>query len=113
MAITNYYLTLTTKLEMVKYDKPTDRNRLKQSHVAFSGSLRQHPHDPEKIILMTEVFSSNTTFYEFKSDDIGFAEKLPNIVNTAGEDISMVMLWVKKGCIGIRCAAFIVDELGI
>ena len=112
MAITNY-LTLTKKIEIVKYDKPIDRDKIKQTHVAFSGSLRQHPHDPEKIILMAEVFSNNTTFYEFKSDDIGFAEKLPNIVNTSGEDISMVMLWVKKGSVGIRCAAFIVDDLGL
>ena len=111
MAMTNYYLTLTTKLEMVKYEKPVDRNELQRTHTAFSGSLRQHPHDAEKIILMAEVFSHNSTFYEFKSDDIGFAEKLPNIVNTAGDDIAMVMLWVKKGSVGIRCAAFIVDDI--
>lgn len=111
MTMTNF-LTQAKKLELVKYELATDRNKLKQTHIAFSGSLRQHPHDSEKIILLTEAFSSNTTFYEFRNEDIGCAEKLPNIVNSSGEDVSMVMLWVKKGSIGIRSSAFIVDDIG-
>ena len=111
--MTNQYLTLTKKLELIKYDKPVDRNKLKQTYAAFSGTLRRHPHDPEKIILLAEPMSNNTNFYEFNSDDIGFAENLPNIVNTSGEDIPMVMLWIKKESVGIRCAAFIVDDVNL
>ena len=106
------FLTQAKKLDLIKYQQPIDRDQIKLTHVAFSGSLRQHPHDPEKVILLTEIFSSNTTFYEFSHEDISFAEKLPNIVNSSGKDVSMVMLWVKKGSIGIRSSAFIVDEIG-
>jgi hypothetical protein len=109
--MTTNFLTLAKKLELAKYQKPTDRSALKLTHVAFSGSLRQHPHDQKKVILLTEIFSSNTTFYEFRNNDIGFAEKLPNIVNTMGEDVSMVMLWIKKGSIGIRSSAFLVSNI--
>lgn len=109
--MTNQYLTLTKKLELIKYDKPVDRNKLKQTHIAFSGSLRRHPHDKDKIILLPEALSNNTNFYEFNNDDIGFAEKLPNIVSASGEDVAMVMLWIKKESIGVRCTAFIVGEL--
>lgn len=106
------FLTQAKKLDLIKYQQPIDRDQIKLTHVAFSGSLRQHPHVPEKVILLTEIFSSNTTFYEFSNEDISFAEKLPNIVNSSGKDVSMVMLWVKKGSIGIRSSAFIVDDIG-
>jgi len=112
MTITNY-LTEAKKLELIKYQKTTDRKQLKKTHVSFSGSLRQHPHDPEKIILLADPYGSNTIFYEFKNDDIGCAEQLPNIVNSDGDDVTMVMLWVKKGCIGIRSAAFVVEQVGL
>ena len=109
--MTTNFLTQAKKLEIVKYQQPTDRNQLKKTHVAFSGSLRQHPRDSEMIILLADPYSGNTVFYEFKSDDIDCAEKLPNIVNSDGEDTPMVMLWVKKGSIGIRSAAFLVDDV--
>lgn len=108
---TIHFLTEAKKLELQKYQKPVDITDIKKSHVSFSGSLRQHPHDQDKVILLTEIFSSNSSFYEFRSEDVGFAEKLPNIVNSMGEDVSMVVLWVKKGCIGIRSSAFLVDNI--
>ena len=113
MSKTIHYLTQAKSVELARFQRVTDRNKLKQTHVPFSGSLRQHPHDHEKIILMTEVFSQNVTFYEFSNEDIGFVEKLPNIVNSKGEDIAMVMLWVRKGSIGIRSAAFLVGDLNV
>ena len=113
MSKTTYYLTKAKSIELAKFQRVTDRNKLKQTHVPFSGTLRQHPFEHEKIILMTEILSQNAAFYEFSNDDIGFVEKLPNIVNSEGEDVSMVMLWIKKGSIGIRSAAFLVGDLAI
>jgi len=106
------FLIEAKKLDLVKYQNIPDRKELTDNHVAFSGSLRQHPYDPDKVILLSEPYSSSTTFYEFMSDNIGCIEKLPNIVNSDGEDITMVMLWVKKGSVAIRSAAFIVDKTG-
>ncbi len=108
---TIHFLTQAKKLELQKYQHPVDIAEIKKTHVSFSGSLRQHPHDQEKVILLTEIFSSNSSFYEFRNKDISFAEKLPNIVNSMGEDISMVILWVKKGSVGIRSSAFLVDHI--
>jgi len=110
---TTKFLTEAKKLELVKYQKTADRNQLRKTHVAYSGSLRKHPSDPDKLILLADPYGGNTTFYEFKNDDIGCAEKLPNIVNSAGDDVTMVMLWVKKGSIGIRSAAFMVEDVGL
>ncbi|MCW8930278.1 MAG: inorganic pyrophosphatase Ppa [Gammaproteobacteria bacterium] len=108
---TTHFLTQAKKLEMLKYQQPADKEQLKITHISFSGSLRQHPHDPEKVILLTEIFSNNSSFYEFRNKDISYAEKLPNIVNSFGDDVSMVMLWVKKGSVGIRSSAFIVETI--
>ncbi|MFK5892058.1 MAG: inorganic pyrophosphatase Ppa [Pseudomonadota bacterium] len=107
---TTYFLAQAKKLELVKYQKTTDRIQLKKTHIAFSGSLRQHPYDSDKVVLLCEPYSQNTIFYEFKNDDIDCAEKLPNIVNSRGEDVTMIMLWVKKGCVAIRSSVFIVDD---
>jgi hypothetical protein len=107
---TTLFLAQTESLELVRYQKPTDRNELKKTHIAFSGSLRQHPYDPDKVILLSKPYSDNTTFFEFKHDDIDCAEQLPNIVNSSGEDVTMMMLWVKKGCVAIRSTVFIVDD---
>ncbi|MCP3852066.1 MAG: inorganic pyrophosphatase Ppa [Gammaproteobacteria bacterium] len=108
---TIHFLTPVKKLELLKYQQTVDKEQLKDSYISFSGSLRQHPHDPEKVILLAEIFSNNSSFYEFRNQDIGYAEKLPNIVNSMGDDVSMVMIWVKKGSLGIRSSAFVVEQI--
>ena len=106
-----YFLTEAKKLELVKYQKAIDRKTLAKDHIAFSGSLKQHPYDVEKVILLADPYGSDMLFYEFSNDDIAYAEKLPNVVNSQGEDKTMVMLWVKKGSVAIRSAAFLVEDL--
>jgi inorganic pyrophosphatase len=60
-----------------------------------------------------DPFSSNTSYYEFKSKDISYVEELPNIVNLDGETIKMVRIWVKKMSVGILCSPFLVEETKI
>ena len=109
--ITTHFLKKTKKLDLVKYEQPANYDKLKSSHIPYSGSLRQHPTDNDKVILLTDPYGGNFSYYEFKNDDIGFVEKLPNIVNTDGEDVTMVMLWIKKGSIGIRSTPFFVESI--
>ena len=45
-----YFLTEAKKLELVKYQKAIDKKTLLKDHIAFSGSLKQHPYDVEKVI---------------------------------------------------------------
>ncbi len=111
MKSTTYFLKEIKKLELVRFEQAVNEDILKESYLPFSGSLRHHPYDADKVILLSEPHGNNITYYEFKNDDIGFVKKQANIVNLEGEDIAMVMIWIKKGCIGIRCTPFLVESV--
>ncbi len=108
---TSLLIKETQTLEITKYKRPKDVKNLKKTHVAFSGSPRKHPYDANKIILVSDPFSRNNHYYEFKTDDISFVEELPNIVNMDDEVIPVVRIWVRKRSIGIRCTPFWVEDL--
>ena len=40
------------------------------------------------------------------------AGKLPSLVNPEGETINQVMVWVKKGSLGVRMVPFRVEDVG-
>jgi inorganic pyrophosphatase len=52
----------------------------------------------------------SSLYYEFDNDDIDFAEELPSIVNLEGETVTMVLVWVKKKSLAVRCSPFLVDS---
>ena len=105
-----HYLQETHKFEIQAYQKTQDIGQLGKTHVAFSGALRKHPYDADKIVLVTDPFSANTFYYEFSTDDISHAEELPNQVNPEGETIPMARVWVQKGCIAVRCTPFVIED---
>jgi len=98
------------KFEIQAYKVPGDLKSLTMSHVAFSGSPRKHPTDPGRVILVADPFSTNTFYLEFKKGDISYAEMLPSIANPDGETITIYRIWVKKGCLGVRCTPFVVED---
>jgi hypothetical protein len=98
------------KFEIETYGRPKNLKGLRKTHVPFTGSPLKHPYDPQKIILVPDPYSSSPFYYEFKSNDITFAEKLPNIVNIEGKNIAMVRFWVKKMSLGMLCTPFLVEE---
>ncbi len=98
------------KFQIQAYKKPKNIHILKETHVPFSGSPQKHPYDSDKVILVTDPFSTNTLYYEFNKDDISYLEELPNLVNLEGETITMVRVWVKKMSVGIRSSPFIVED---
>ena len=99
------------KFEIETYAMPKNLKELRKTHVPFSGSPLKHPYDPKKVILVPDPYSSSPFYYEFKSDDITYAEKLPSIVNLEGETITMVRFWVKKMRLGMLCTPFRVEEI--
>ena len=107
----NIFPSKSEKFEIQVFQKPKDFKALKKTHVPFSGTPQRHPYDAAKIILITDPFSSNTIYYEFKSEDIDFLEELPNIVDLTGKTITMVRIWVRNLSIGVRCAPFIVKAI--
>jgi hypothetical protein len=98
------------KFEIETYERPKNLKGLRKTHAPFTGSPLKHPNDPEKIILVPNPYSSSPFYYEFKSDDVTYAEQLPSIVNLEGETVTMVRFWVKKMSVGILCTPFLVEE---
>jgi len=103
------FLQEPKKLEMQLYKKSKKGRDLRQTHVPFSGSPHKHPYDPKKFILVADPYSTSV-YYDFESKDVEFAEELPSIVNLEGETVNMVLIWVKKNSIGLRCSPFIVSN---
>jgi len=98
------------RFEIESYKRPKNLKELKKSHLPFSGSPLKHPYDPQKVILIPDPYSGNPFYYEFKRDDITYAERLPNIVDVNGEAMTMVRFWVKKMSVGMLCTPFLVEE---
>ena len=99
------------KFEIQAYRrKPKDLKLLKRTHVAFTGSPQKHPVDPQRVVLISDPYSTNTVYYEFMKNDISYVEELPSVVNLEGETVMMVRVWVKKRSIAVRSSAFIVED---
>ena len=107
---TSLLIKETESFAIETFRRAKDLHRLKETHVAFSGAPRKHPSDPYRVILITDPFSRNTSYYEFKIDDISFVEELPSLVNLDEEIIPIMRIWVAKGRIALRCTPFIVDD---
>jgi hypothetical protein len=100
----------TQKFEIQVYKKPKSIKNLRESHVPFSGSPRQHPYDPDRVILITDPYSTITSYYEFKTENISYVEELVNLVSIEGETVPMARIWVKKKSIGARASLFVVED---
>jgi hypothetical protein len=98
------------KFEMEAFERKKNSKELRKTHVPFSGSPLKHPYDPKKVILVPDPYGRNPFYYEFKRDDITYAEGLPNIVDVRGKTITMIRFWVKKMSVGMLCTPFLVEE---
>jgi inorganic pyrophosphatase len=98
------------KFEIQVYKKPKSIKLLRETHIAFTGSPRKHPYDPDRVILITDPYSKITSYYEFKTADISYVEEMANLVDMEGETVIMTKIWVKKKSIGARASLFIVDD---
>jgi inorganic pyrophosphatase len=108
---TRNFLQESKRFEIQAYKTPRNLTELRKTHVPFSGSPRKHPYDPKKVILIPDPSSSSLFYYEFKSGDISYAEKLPSIVSLDGDTMTMVRLWVKKMSVGMLCSPFFVEDI--
>ena len=99
--------------EVQVYKKPKSLRLLKETHIAFTGSPRKHPYDPDRVILITDPYSKITSYYEFKTTDISYVEEIVNLVDLDGDTVPMARIWVKKKSIGARSSLFVVDDTTI
>ena len=99
------------KFEIEKFKAPKDARSLSKTHVPYTGSPQKHPLDAEQIILVPDPYNEIGPYLEFSKNDITHVEKLANIVNMAGETVTMARIWVKKGSIAVQCTPFQVSSL--
>lgn len=105
----SYFIIEFPSINLVKYHASFDINDFKLGHIAFSGALAKHPYDSDRVILISDPYGNHANYYEFESTDIGLVEKLPNVINSVGDDFSMVLLRVKRGCLAVRSSVFIIE----
>lgn len=105
MSVTKYINT-SPLYNLTKYKSKID---YRNCAVSFTGSARKHPYDQEKLLLVSDPFTSHTVFYEFKITDIVHYDDLPGIATDSGETLMMIRLWINKGSLGLRYEPFEVD----
>lgn len=87
------------------------KESLTKECVAFSGIVMKHPHHAEKrIILLTDPFSQQTSYYDFAIDDVTYLEEQPIITPEEGETILLNKLWIKNDAIALQVTPFIVGD---
>ena len=101
------FLKETKKFEIEAYKKYPD---LIFNFVPFSGSPKKHPYDQDKIVLVTDPFSTHTSYYEFNIADIEGIEELPSLVTIEGKSVTMVRVWLRKGSIAVKAFPFVVED---
>jgi hypothetical protein len=106
MSVTKYIDTQPL-FNITKYKSKVDYTNCA---VSFTGSPRKHPYDQEKMLLISDPFSSHTVFYEFRMSDIVHYDDLPGIATDSGENLLMVRIWVNKGCLGLKYEPFEVND---
>lgn len=94
------------------YKKPQSDEQLFKENIAFTGTPQKHYFDKEKVVLVMDPFSRNTSYLEFLSSDISFVEELQTTVDIDGHAVPIVRIWVKKGSIAIRSTPFVVADTG-
>jgi hypothetical protein len=104
------FLQEVKNFEIQSYKRPKDLKVLKKTHMPYTGSPKKHPYDPKKCILISDPYSWNTFYFEFRIADISYVEDLPKLVNLEGEAIPMVRIWVKKMSVGVLCSPFVVAD---
>lgn len=99
------YLGAEPLSEIVRYrgERPRDA-------VAFTGSLRQHPYDADKCLLIADPLGRDAAIYEFRIADVLGADELPTPVDEAGHSWTLARLWVRRGSFALRYEPFEVDE---
>ncbi len=104
------FLQMAEKFEIQVYEGTKAPKDLRKDHVCYVGSPQKHPFDSNRLVLITDPFSTNTTYYDFRLDDIPYVEKQPNLTNLDGETVFMARVWVKKRSVGVHCTPFLVAD---
>jgi hypothetical protein len=98
-------LAMSEKYEVTRYDS---HSHFAETHAAFEGTPKKHPRDENVLILLTNPFVKNNSFYEFPRHAIGTVEELGTVTSEDGDSAVKIRVWVKKGMPGLKSEPFIV-----
>jgi len=81
----------------------------------FVGTLRKHPYDPEKCLLLTGKqeklrWLEEGKIIEFRICDVFAVDELASPVDENGSARSLVKLWVRKGAFALSYEPFEVGD---
>ena len=82
---------------------------LEERAIPFSGSLRHH-YNPSMMILITHPLESSSMVYEFRVDDVLYAEELSSLTNPNGVSIERIKLWIRKGSPAMKMKPILILE---
>lgn len=105
-------LPLSSVRELVRYSEHAAFDA-----VAFRGTLRKHPYDKEKVLLIlfgnTDMlpWCHDGSIIEFRIQDILGLDELPSLVDDTGIATNQVKLWVRRGSIAVRFEPFEVTDV--
>ncbi|MFA5852449.1 MAG: hypothetical protein WC820_07100 [Spirochaetales bacterium] len=104
------YLDSSPFFDIVKYG-----NHAALDAIAFIGTLKKHPYDPNKCLLLTAQqeklkWLDEGIIIEFRVADVLAADELPSPVDELGTARPLVRLWVKRGAIALRYDPFEVGD---
>ncbi len=90
----------TKLLEKVKFYEVQRRitcsESLEKESTPFCGALRPH-YNHNMILLLTNPLESRNEVFEFRSEDILYAEELSSLSKPNGVTVEQFRLWVKNG----------------
>lgn len=81
----------------------------RENHIPFDGTPKKHPHDMNYLILLSDPFSKNNSFYEFSLNSIGIIEDMGTIISEDGRSANKIRIWVKKGMTALKSEPFMVS----
>jgi hypothetical protein len=78
--------------------------------VPFSGFIRKHPAEKNKLLLVYDPLGRSPRIMEFKIEDVLHAEEIHSAVTESGEGVPLVKLWIRKGAHGVVLEPFEVKD---
>ncbi len=86
--------------------------------VPFTGSLKKHPYDQEKCLILLLQGQRRMPWFkkgeilEIKTRDVQGLDEMPSSIDLTGTAISMFRIWVRRGAIAVRFEPFEVSDDG-
>lgn len=101
--VTRAYLTTSELHEIIRYSGKRDND---SPSVAYEGSVRKHPYDDSKFLLITPPVNNPSHFYEFRIRDVVKTNNLRQLVTEEGDTVQILEVFVRSGSHGIEMLPF-------